>query len=338
MKNILLVGGAGYLLGAFSDLVKTDKEKGICVRVYDSLIYESDYLKPGIQFVRGDIRNRDLLKKHLDWADVVVWGACHTGDGCCTVDPAISLEVNRESVKFLAENTTARVVFFSSCSVYGSQDGILTEESPVNPLSLYAISKYQSEAYLKDKNAIIFRLGTLFGLGDTYSRIRVDLVVNTLVARAWSTGVIKVFGGDQFRPLLHVKDVAEAIFSAIYSSETGIFNLHYQNVRIIDVAHQVRAHFPDIKMEITDLPFEDLRNYKVSSDKARKLLDFNPTRTLDSGILEFKKLLEEGRIKNINDPRYHNHNFFKEKRPYLDFPADPKLEEEVKNMNLSSVL
>jgi nucleoside-diphosphate-sugar epimerase len=98
----------------------------------------------------------------------------------------------------------------STCSVYGAQDGMLTEESPTEPLSIYAATKLSAEEYLKDKNAIIFRLGTLFGVGDQFSRIRTDLVVNVMAARAYYEQRLKVFGGEQWRPLLHVKDAALA--------------------------------------------------------------------------------------------------------------------------------
>jgi len=124
-----------------------------------------------------------------------------------------------------------------------------------------------AEKYLEPKNAIIYRLGTLFGVGDKYSRIRLDLVVNILTAKAHTDGKIDVFGGDQFRPLLHVKDVAHTVVDNLYSPAQGIYNIHKQNVRIIDLAYQVRNHFPDMQINHTEMPFQDTRNYRVSSKK-----------------------------------------------------------------------
>src|SRR5204862_6368859 len=104
-----------------------------------------------------------------------------------------------------------RIVFMPTCSFYGAQDGLLTDESPLNPLSLYAETKAEAEQALDGTDAIIFRLGTIDGVSDTYSRIRMDLVLNLLTVKALLYKKINVFGGDQYRPLLHVRDVAEAV-------------------------------------------------------------------------------------------------------------------------------
>ena len=111
----------------------------------------------------------------------------------------------------VVSNNQKRIIFLSTCSVYGAQDGLLDEESSINPLSEYASSKIQAEEYLKDTNSVIFRLGTLFGISDEFSRIRLDLVVNILVTKALTDEKLTVFGGEQWRPLLHVNDVANAI-------------------------------------------------------------------------------------------------------------------------------
>jgi nucleoside-diphosphate-sugar epimerase len=197
----------------------------------------------------------------------------------------------------------------STCSVYGAQDGILVETSPVKPLSVYGTTKLAAEQYLINKNALIFRLGTLFGVGDSFSRIRLDLVVNTLTVRAYMQGKISIFGGDQFRPLLHVNDVAKAISENLETSSTGIFNLHKQNVRIIDLAYQIRMHFPDVIIEKTEIKFEDLRNYRVSSEKAQTVLGFKSQYLIDDGIEELKELLASGRLKDVDNPRYTNQKY-----------------------------
>jgi len=300
--RVLVVGGAGYVGGAVTDILAKGNYD---MRVYDALLYEESYRKE-VDFVYGDVREREKLLPQLKWADAVIWLAALVGDGACALNPEVTVAINQESVKFLADNFDGRIIFMSTCSVYGAQDGVLDENSPLNPLSVYASTKLEAEKYLANKNAIIFRLGTLFGVGDLFSRIRLDLVVNTLTVRAHKHGKITVFGGDQFRPLLHVRDAAKMAVESLTTSHTGIFNLHRQNVRIIDLAYQVRNHFPDLIIETTPMKFQDLRNYRVSSEKAQKILGFKPTHSIDEGIEEIKYLLDTHRLKDVDNPRYTN--------------------------------
>ena len=303
--KVLVVGGAGYVGGAVTDLLQKTAHQ---TRVYDALLYEECYRKQ-VDFISGDVRDRERLQPHLDWADVTIWLAALVGDPACALNPEVSIEINQKSVKWLSEHFNGRIVFLSTCSVYGARDGILDESSPTNPLSVYAATKLDAERYLANKNAIIFRLGTLFGVGDIFSRIRLDLVVNTMTVRAFKEGNLSVFGGDQFRPLLHVCDAAQAVVENIATKHAGIFNLHKQNVRIIDLAYQVRNHYPDLIIEQVERTFEDTRNYRASSDKARKTIGFNPTHSIDDGIEEIKFLLESGRLRDTENPRYTNQKF-----------------------------
>lgn len=303
--NVLVVGGAGYIGGAVTDMLLQTAHH---VRVYDCLLYEESYRKP-VEFIFGDIRDHKRLKSHLDWADVVVWLAALVGDGACALNPELSIELNQRAVEWLAQNFDGRIIFTSTCSVYGAQNGELIESSPTNPLSVYAVTKLAAETCLQDKNALIFRLGTLFGVGDLFARIRLDLVVNVLTVRAAIEGKLTVFGGDQFRPLLHVKDVAKAIVDNLDVPHTGVFNLHRQNVRIVDLAYQVRNHFPDAVMQTTDMKFQDARNYRVNSLKAREVLRWKPHWSIDDGIIEVKELVEHQRIKDVSNPRYTNQAF-----------------------------
>lgn len=308
MSNILVVGGAGYVGGAITDLLRDTNHN---VRVYDNLLYEDSYRKQ-IDFVYGDIRDVKRLSPHLQWADAVVWLAAIVGDSACQLNPELTSEVNEQSVKWLAENYDGRIIFTSTCSVYGAQDKELDEDSPKNPLSLYAATKLRAETYLENKNAVVFRLGTLFGVGDLFSRIRMDLVVNTLTVKAYAHGKISVFGGEQFRPLLHVRDAGRAVLQAIERQSIGVFNLVKQNVRIIDLAYQIRNHFPDLVIEKTEMHFQDARNYRVTSKKVKDVLGFESKYSIDDGIEEVRYLVETGRIKNIDSSRYSNHEFLKE--------------------------
>ena len=232
--KILVVGGAGYVGGGIVDKLVPNPE----VTVYDSLVYETSYRKD-VDFIYGDIRDHKKLNSILNNYDSVIWLAALVGDGACSINPSLTQEINAESVKNLAKNYSGRIVFLSTCSVYGAQEGVLSEDSYTNPLSEYASSKLIAEKYLEDSNVIIFRLGTLFGISDQYSRIRLDLVVNILVTKALMENKMSVFGGDQWRPLLHVNDVANAIDVTIETKVNGIFNLHYQNFKIIEIAEEI---------------------------------------------------------------------------------------------------
>lgn len=300
--NVLVVGGAGYLGGAVTDILQKSSYN---VRVYDALLYEENYRKE-IPFIHGDVRDKKKLKEQLKWADCVIWLAALVGDGACALNPDVSYEINEQAVEFLSKNFKKRIIFMSTCSVYGAQEEEVDEKSPVNPLSVYAATKLIAEKHLTNSNAIIFRLGTLFGISDTYSRIRMDLVINTLTARAFTEGKLKVFGGKQYRPILHVRDMAKLAVDSIDTKQKGIFNLKKENIKIIDLAQRLRAFFPKLEIETVSMKFQDTRNYRANSKKAENLLKFNPQLTVEDGILEIKKLLEEHRIGDIDNPRFTN--------------------------------
>lgn len=316
MAKVLVVGGAGYVGGALTDQLVGS---GHHVRVYDSLVYEESYRKP-VDLVLGDIRDWHRLSPELEWADVVVWLAAIVGDGACSLDPDLTRQINTSSVALLAERFHRRIIFTSTCSVYGASAGMLDEHSPVHPLSHYAEAKLSAEKHLIDSNAMIFRLGTLFGIGDNFSRIRMDLVVNLLTAKAIHYGRISVFGGEQYRPLLHVKDAAAAIARNIETDHTGIHNLHAMNIRIVDLADMLVRHFPHLEVHRTAAAFQDNRNYRVSSAKAMATFGFQPKYSVDDGIQELKAIFQQGRIKKIGIPRQSNHRFLKD---LFDVPSSP---------------
>jgi len=302
--NVLVVGGAGYVGGGIVDKLKENHN----VTVFDSLIYEESYRKD-VNFVYGDIRDKDKLLSVFNKNDAVIWLAALVGDGACSINPELTFEINSESVKFLAENFKKRIVFLSTCSVYGAQDGILDETSSINPLSEYASSKVQAEDYLQNSDAIIFRLGTLFGISDEFSRIRLDLVVNILVTKALTEGKLTVFGGEQWRPLLHVNDVANAINHTLEDGVKGIFNLHYKNFKIIDIANEIIKKVPSAIIETTPMKFQDARNYQVSSKKLFDTTGFKAEIDLMTGIEDVFTIISNKRIKDVNHIRYSNQNY-----------------------------
>lgn len=305
--NILIVGGAGYLGGAITDLLMHSNHN---ILVYDLLLYEETYRKQ-VPFVYGDIRDSNKIKQYLDWADVVIWLAALVGDPACGLNETMTKEINTDSVRCLRDNYKGRIIYTSTCSVYGMADTLLEENASLQPLSLYAQTKLWSEEILKGTNSLTFRLGTLYGVGDEFSRIRFDLVLNTLVMRAIVHGKIMVFDGRQYRPLIHVRDVASLICNTLVIKNTGIYNLHSVNVTIIELAQCIKKYFPSLQIDTDELVFQDNRNYRVSSQKAASELGFKPTLTLEDGIKELKKLLEEGRIKDYFLTRFSNYLYLK---------------------------
>jgi len=277
------------------------------VRVYDKLLYEDAFLKR-VQFVFGDVNDISALKQHLNWADTVVWLAAFVGDPACALNPGLTMQTNVESLRNMLRVFKGRVIFPSTCSVYGAQEGELNETSPLNPLSLYAESKIQAESILLNdsQDSLIFRLGTLFGISDTYARIRVDLVLNVLTIRATLEGKMSVFGGKQYRPLLHVRDVASAMVPQIDGSATGVFNLHSENLTIVELAERIKNRVPGSIIELSESSFQDSRNYAVSSYKAEKELGFVPNWSVDDGINEVFEAVSSKRIPNVNLPRFSN--------------------------------
>ncbi len=303
MTRVLVVGGAGYIGGAVTEQLI---EGGFPFTVYDSLIYEPHYLKQ-VDFVRGDVRDTEKLKPLLDRSSHVIWLAAIVGDGACEVNPALTVEVNQKAVEWPAANFRGRIVFTSTCSVYGQHDAEVTEESPVQPLSLYAKTKLQAEGYLQAENSLILRLGTAFGVSDTYSRPRMDLVVNYMTANALTKGELCVYGGTQWRPLIHVKDIAQAIVHNLERPVRGVYNLASLNLQIKDLASIV-ARLTNCRVHHAEQKFQDPRNYHVSTTKALRDAIFNPytVRTVEDGVREITELVNLGRIKQTENDVYFN--------------------------------
>ena len=309
MKKILVVGGAGYIGGYLTDILV---DNNFDVTVYDNLLYETRFLKP-VNFVLGDVRDTGKLQPLLEEHDIVIWLAAIVGDGACAVNPDNTKEVNETSTKWLVDNYNGKIIFTSTCSVYGLNNSLIDETAAPNPLSVYAETKLAAEQYIIDncKSHLVFRLGTLYGLGDIHSRIRLDLVANILAAKAVQGEKLSVFGGEQWRPLLHVRDVAHAILYGIRANFKGMYNLSQGNFRISEIAEAIKRVIPSAEVEYADKPFEDLRNYRVSTKKICDI-GWSPLFTLESGIKEIANVITDNRIVDIKDPIYSNEAFLNE--------------------------
>ncbi len=308
-KKVLIVGGAGYIGGYATDYLI---EKGYDVCVYDNLVYETRYLKD-VKFIYGDIRDTDDVIVAARDYDIVILMAALVGDPACAVDVNLTDEINHVAIKNICNrlDKTKHVIFLSTCSVYGAQLDILDEDSPTNPLSAYASTKLQSEKYVTERNGTIFRLGTVYGLGDRFSRIRLDLVVNVLAMKAVYDKKINIFGGEQWRPLICVKDIAGYIEESINRNIRGTYILSDGNYTMKALGELMKDIFPDIDLKLTDITFEDARNYRVMNKKSSSTFKYIPLYNIRTEVLKMKKVFEEHRIADISEDTYHNGNFIK---------------------------
>jgi len=307
MKNVLVVGGAGYIGGATVDQLLI---AGNNVTVYDNLSYESRFLKP-VNFIFGDIRDtRKLIQVSSDF-DVIVLMAALVGDPACSVDPQLTATINFHSIKNFCNSISKdkHVIFMSTCSVYGAQDRVLDEESKTNPLSSYASTKLAAEKYITDMGGTIFRLGTVFGRGDNFSRLRMDLVVNVLTMKAFFEKRITINGGEQWRPIISVIDIANYISETIKFNIRGTYVLSLENVTIRDLGLKIAKLIPDTEINYIEAPFQDTRNYRVSNKKSFADFKYRPHITVEHEVLRFIKLFHEKRIENPFDTNYHNGAF-----------------------------
>ena len=320
---VLVIGGAGYI---GSVLVRRLIASGRRVRVLDSLVYGNGALKdlfghPNLEVLFGDCRNIKSVVRAVDGVDTIVLLAAIVGDPACEQDRQAALETNYAATRMLIEVAKGakvrRLVFASSCSVYGASEEPTDETSAVNPISLYAQTKVQSERALlqaasEDFQPIILRLATVFGLS---YRPRFDLVVNLLTAKAYQEGVITIYNGEQWRPFIHVRDVVEAIVRVLEAPVRlvggEIFNVGDTrlNHTLTDVADVIRDAFPNVRVDHVDN--SDRRNYRVNFDKLLSRTGFRARYTLRDGVEELRKAFDEGLITDYTDLRYHNQRYLK---------------------------
>ncbi len=246
------------------------------------------------------------------------------GDPACAINPELSEEINFEAVKNFCEELKyskkrPHVIFPSTCSIYGAQEGLLNEYSNANPLSVYADTKFRAEKYVRQIGGTIFRLGTIFGLGDLYSRLRLDLAVNVLTMKAVKTAQVNVNGGEQWRPIIAVKDIAEYFVEACERQPNETYVVAYKNTTIRELGEEVAKLIPGTKIEYTDMNFQDARNYRVDNSKALNYFKFQPKTTVKDEVLRMKKIFEENRIKNVDLELYNNGYYLKKLKEFNNF-------------------
>jgi len=313
---ILVTGGAGYV---GSHLTRKLLARGHRVRVLDSFVYGNHGLDevndhPNLELVTGDICAERDLARAVKGVRAVVALAAIVGDAACDLDPGRTMAINYESTRqTLAACRDARVerlVFASSCSVYGANgNDVLHEGSHLNPVSLYARTRIMSEDILlnqHDVEVIILRLATVCGVSP---RMRFDLMVNTMTACATAQGAVRVSGAKQWRPHLHVQDAAEAFRLGVEAPSTkeNVFNVGSddQNFTVGEIAERVVQQVPETRIEYAPNG-HDLRSYRVTFDRIRSVLGFEPQRTVDDAIGEVGQLIASGVVSDFRNDQFHN--------------------------------
>ncbi|MEW6642055.1 MAG: NAD(P)-dependent oxidoreductase [Pseudomonadota bacterium] len=317
--KVLVIGGAGYIGSA---LVEKLLGLGKQVFVLDAMHYGDAPLSrvaghPHLTLIRDDFRHIEVLTRVMSGMGAVIHLGGLVGDPACAVDPNLTVDVNITATKLVGEIAKARgvkrFIFASSCSVYGACDETVDETSTFNPQSLYARSKVASEALLRaldsDDFAVTFlRFATVYGIS---GRTRFDLVANLLCAKAVRDGVITVFGADQWRPFVHVDDVARAIVLALTAPVERVagevFNVgsDAQNYTLGELANLIKAQVPEAEI-VSDSACVDRRNYHVSFAKIHAQLGFEPAWTLERGIAQVLAVVRSNEIGHYSLPSYSN--------------------------------
>jgi nucleoside-diphosphate-sugar epimerase len=320
--KILVVGGAGYL---GSVLTRKLLAAGYSVRVLDSFIYGRRALEElagneNLEIVEGDMRNIHTCITALDGVHGVVLLAAIVGDPASKVRPTETIETNVLAAQALASacrlQHIPRFIYASTCSVYGVGDDLLDEDSPLNPVSLYARTKIASEKIILDMGddyfcPTILRMGTLYG---DSPRMRFDLVVNTMAMKSYTDRTINVFGGKQWRPLLGVEDAADVYVACLQADlkDVGnqVFNVgsNEQNYQIDHIAEMIGTALGDIPIQRDDSSL-DARDYRVSFAKIEAAIGFRPRQSIAGQARMIYTKLEQGTIRDPAQKIYYNHYF-----------------------------
>jgi nucleoside-diphosphate-sugar epimerase len=329
--HVLLTGGAGYIGSLLtSELLR----RGNFVTVIDSLLYSGESLlgflhHPNFHFVRADVTEPGALRSSLrrDWKkpDTTIHLAAIVGfPACQAVGKAAAWKYNVEATKMVfaqaADLGSSRFIFSSTYSNYGlSPDGKkVTEDSPLNPQSIYAETKVAAEEFLlsvKDSPCapLIFRLSTLYGISP---RTRFDLIINQFVLDAFTNRELIIYQRSYSRSFVHVRDVVRGIILGMEAPEQKVrgqvYNLGMDrgNYTKDEIVSLIIQHLPETVVSYKDLTFGgDMRDISVSFDKIQRELGFEGTLTAEDGVREVVNALRNGIFRNPHDERYRNAQF-----------------------------
>jgi nucleoside-diphosphate-sugar epimerase len=321
--KVIITGGAGYLGSVLTTLLLAE---GHQVRVLDSLAHGGESLlgawcHPGFEFVRGDVRDRAIIKQAVSGRDAVVHLAAIVGDPACARNPELARAVNLDASLQLIEESqqagVARFVFASTCSNYGKMkdaDEYVDEESELRPVSLYAETKVAVEmALLKSHlgngwSPTPLRFATVYGVSP---RMRFDLTVNEFTMEMLTRKHLKVFGEQFWRPYVHVRDAARGIATVLQSPtekvrgrvfNVGATDQNFQKQQLVEL---IQPYAPDAVVEFVRKT-EDPRDYRVSFSRIAGELGFETSRSVPQGIEEVARLVSERVIGEFDHSRYRN--------------------------------
>ena len=321
--KILLTGGAGYIGSTLTPFLLA---AGHQVRVLDYLAYGGQSLlgvwtHPGFEFIRGDIRDREIVRTAVADRDAVVHLAAIVGDPACSREPDLARSTNLDaSLALIAESQSAgveRFIFASTCSNYGKMKDTsqyVDEESELSPVSLYAETKVAVETALLESGRsehwcpTPLRFATIYGVSP---RMRFDLTVNEFTMEILTKKRLKVYGEQFWRPYVHARDAARAIDLVLNSSPAlvggRVFNVGAtdQNFQKQQLVAMIHPYAPDAVVEFV-FKAEDPRDYRVSFARITDQLGFKITRTVAEGIAEIAHLVRENVVDNFADQKYRN--------------------------------
>lgn len=315
MKRIFITGGAGYV-GAI--LVPKLLDKGYEVTVIDLMIYGEDVLPKheNLNAVKGDIRDLELMKKLIPGHDAIIHLACISNDPSFELNPDLGKSINLDPfepmVQIAKSSGVKRFIYASSSSVYGIKDEPnVTEDMELEPLTDYSKFKAECEKILKkyesdDFTCLTIRPATVCGYSP---RLRLDLTVNILTNFAINKGFIKVFGGEQKRPNIHIQDMTDLyclVLELPHEKIHGkIFNAGYENFKVREIAGMVKKVVGEV--DIKTEPTNDNRSYHISSDLIKKEIGFVPQHSIEDAVRDLKEAFEAGKIQNsFENEKYFN--------------------------------
>jgi len=319
IKTVLVTGGAGYV-GAV--LVPLLLDAGYRVKVLDLYLYGDHVLGAvkghrALEEIKGDLRDTALLRRVLPGTDAVIHLACISNDPSFELDPALGKSINYDAfvdlVKISKDMGVHRFIYASSSSVYGiKKEQDVTEDLPLEPLTDYSKYKALCEEVLDKERApgftaLIVRPATVCGYSP---RLRLDLTVNILTNHAVTNRQIKVFGGEQMRPNIHIDDMVQLYLKSLQWSNKAIngkvFNVGYHNHKVSEIASIVKSVVGD-NVQVVTTPTDDNRSYHVSSEKIKRELGFVASHTVEDAVRDLVGAFDGGRIPNsMSDDFYYN--------------------------------
>lgn len=314
MKKILVIGGGGYVGSELVNYLLKEYE----VTIYDLFIYGDTVPKTNlIKKITGDIRDIDRLKKIVPGHDFVIHLACISNDPSFDLDPSLGKSINYDPfeilVKICKDSGIQRFIYASSSSVYGiKEDNDVDENCSLEPITDYSKFKAMCEEILikyTDDNFIgtIIRPATVCGYS---KRLRLDLVVNILTNLAYNKQEILVFGGEQLRPNLNIKDMCRAYIEVLKSDKKTIkgeiFNVGFENYSVQNLANIVVENIGK-KVSIKKVSTNDNRSYHISSEKIKKILGFKTHYTIKDAVIDLREAFKKNILKDpLNNEMYFN--------------------------------